>query len=305
LTPSVAALALATSGAARQVILTNNGTIAATNVSISYPTWPMGTTASSSCGGTLAAADSCTLTIMPGPNATSNCSTGLAPTPGTVTVTADDAAAGQVSVLVLNYGCIYQEGFVYSIDDTTPTAGSIGGKAAALMDSLPGQASPISGNPNWGGYGTDVGPATDETNSQGANDGSANTAIIMTALGCMPSSIDYAACLCATLSVDAAGNIPCAIAPCYTSWYLPALCELGSRSGTCAAGTPNIQTQLFEANIATLGLVDGGYYWSSTEFSGIPMTYAWGTYFSTGGSVQLVLSKDYPLGIRCTRLLTL
>jgi hypothetical protein len=80
---------------------------------------------------------------------------------------------------------------------------------------------------------------------------------------------------------------------------------LGSGGGTCAAGTPNIQTQLFEANIATLGLVDGGYYWSSTEFSGFGAQYAWGQYFSMGGgSSQFMLPKDYSLGIRCTRLLT-
>jgi hypothetical protein len=37
-------------------------------------------------------------------------------------------------VLVLTYGCQYQGGFVYSVDDTTPDTASVGGKVASLVD---------------------------------------------------------------------------------------------------------------------------------------------------------------------------
>ena len=68
--------------------------------------------------------------------------------------------------MVLSYGCIYQGGFIYSVDDTTADIGGIGGKTAAVNDTIPGQTSPTAATPDWGGNGTDIGSALYETNAQ-------------------------------------------------------------------------------------------------------------------------------------------
>jgi hypothetical protein len=145
LTPSVSSIELAVNdlalnaaltGVPRQITLTNNGSSQAVNVSIAYPVWPTGTTASSTCGSILAAAQSCTITITPGSSATSNCSVGIAPAPGTITVAADNAPTSTVDAVVLSYGCIYQAGFIFSIDDSTAATDSIGGKVIALSDQV-------------------------------------------------------------------------------------------------------------------------------------------------------------------------
>ena len=139
----------ALTGNARQITITNNGDAPATGLSISYPAWPSGTSPTTTCGSTLAVNATCTITITPGATATSGantmaCTTGIAPTAGVVTVTANGSQAS-INVVVLGYGCQYQGGFLYSVDDTTnngvtgtcsspPCTGSIGGKVASLVD---------------------------------------------------------------------------------------------------------------------------------------------------------------------------
>lgn len=305
-------------GTPRSITIVNTGSIAATNVSIDYPTWPTGTSASSTCGVYLAPAAACTITITPGSSSTGSCTTGIAPTPDVVTVSSDVTAAVTVNVTVLNYGCIYQQGFIYSIDDTTSTSGSIGGKTAALTDTFPGQTSITTGVPDWGGLGTDIGTNLNQNNAQGANDGAANSAAIVSALtsnysappynGSSPLSLtDYAAGLCSTVAVDATGSSPCTSGTCYTNWYLPATCELAPAGGgvACPAGSTNIQTQLFDnLSIPVLGLVDHGDYWSSTQLSIDPSGSAWIQQFvRSGGRSNDVGSKDLTAGVRCSRAL--
>lgn len=304
----------ALTGNARHITITNTGINEATGLSITYPTWPGGTpatTASSTCSATLAAGDTCTITVTPGVNATSSCDTGVVPTPGTITVNATNVATPVTSdVAVLSYGCIYQGGFIYSVDDTSINTGSIGGKTAAVTDSYPGSALPPVGIPDWGGLGTDIGSALYDTNPQGANNGSANSAAIISALTPPTSLSDYAAGLCSSLSVNASGTALCT-APntCYTNWYLPAICELTQFNVfLCIPGSTNIQQQLFENALipgATLGIADPGDYWSSTEDSSDPQNIALGYYFSTSGGVLTIFTKDSRLGVRCSRALTL
>jgi hypothetical protein len=104
---------------------------------------------------------------------------------------------------VLTFGSVYQGGFVFSIDDTTPNTANIGGKVVALSDQSSGDI--------WGGFGTDVDASNYENSSSGANDGAANTATIVDALGIST----YAAELCVILNSNG-----------YTDWYLPSICEL-------------------------------------------------------------------------------
>ena len=132
----------ALTGNPRALTITNTGSQTAVGLSISYPTWPGGTpatTAASTCGSTLSVGASCTITITPGQNATAGagnaaCSTGIAPTPGVITISANNATSVQSNVVVLSYGCIEQAGYIYSIDDTTATTGSITGKVIQETD---------------------------------------------------------------------------------------------------------------------------------------------------------------------------
>ena len=126
------------SGLPRVITITNTGSNTAVNLVVTPPIWPAGTSSSTTCGSTLAASSSCTITITPGATATSNgtnpCSSGTAPVPGAVQVSADNATAVSSDVVVLGYGCIYQGGYVYAFDDTTPNTGSVGGKVATTSD---------------------------------------------------------------------------------------------------------------------------------------------------------------------------
>lgn len=232
-------------------------------------------------------------------------------------MSADDAPTTTIDAVIVTYGCIYQQGFIYSIDDTTAITGSIGGKTAALTDTIPGATNPVSNTPDWGVSGIDIGTNLYESSSQGANDGSANSAAIIYALttnysappysGSSPVPLsNYAAGLCSTLSVDSSGNMPCATGACYTDWHLPAACELGPLGGACTNGSTNMQQQLFEANpaIATLGFVDNAFYWSSTEWSVVPGWAVWTEYFSSGGSGLGLYNRDFQMGVRCSRVMT-
>jgi hypothetical protein len=140
-----------TSGVARQITITNTGGTSATNLSITYPTWPTGTTASSTCGASLAAGASCTITVTPGANATSNCNTShTAPTPGVVAVSSTNVVTSvTTNVVVLGYSCQYQGGYVYAFDDTTTNTGSVGGKVATTFD----QADPYPNGVIWSSNG--------------------------------------------------------------------------------------------------------------------------------------------------------
>lgn len=302
LTPSLAALALAVNdttvnaaltGTARQIIISNTGSIPATNVSISYPTWPSGTTASSTCGSTLAPAATCSITVTPGPNATSACTSEIAPTPGVVSITSDESGSSLFTVTVLGYGCVYQGGYVFAIDDTTANTGSISGKVAALTDQAPTNPNGVDWSPN-GDFFNILGIDENSTSPCAGNtDGACDTAqIVAHYLASSPSS--YAAGLCLA-TIDA-----------YSDWYLPAICELGADefsygSGCGVLSSPLIQNM--ESNLVGSS-VPFGFFWSSTQYSGLPTQAAWLQYFGPGESEQFNALKNNLPGVRCARALT-
>lgn len=320
LTPSVAALALSVSGMAfntaltgnaRQLVISNTGSIPATNLSISYPTWPSGTTASTTCGSTLAPASTCTITVTPGSIATpgagaASCTTGIAPVPGVVSVTSDQSATTSVNVAVLGYGCIYQGGYVFAIDDTMSNTGSIGGKVAALSDQAPAYPNGVV----WASDGTPAQPdffnipgiyETSTSPCIGNADGACDTAQIVahySPASAFPLSL-YAAGLCLG---DASNG--------YSDWYLPAICEMSYDSNSSGTGCGTSSTPLvqnMQSNLVDNSVINAlsGYYWSATEFSGDPQVVAWLQYFAGGGgSGQLVVNKDITAGVRCVRALT-
>lgn len=154
------------SGLDRLITVTNTGSYPALNLHITSPSFPGGTTYFTTCGPTLIAGSSCTITISPGSIATSDgvnpCTTGTAPVPGTLAISADNAPTISTDVVVLGYACIYQGGYVFSFDDTTPNTASVGGKVLSTIDQAPAWPNGI----NWasnGGSGTSVANASLDT----------------------------------------------------------------------------------------------------------------------------------------------
>jgi hypothetical protein len=280
----------ALSGTARIIRIENTGSMPASNVQVSTTGFPVGTSiTNNTCAGTLNAGDACDITVTPGgsaspDNAANACTTapGTEPVPTTVSVTADNAPSTNINVLILGYGCIYQGGFLFAVDDSTPNTTSIGGKVAALSDQSTGV--------RWGPLATVGGISETSTAApdacNGSGDGQCNTSLIIAA-GLTP---PVAAQLCEDSSGDG-----------FTDWYLPAICEagrfvgLGSDAG-CGTTNPNLYTALHTNN---LGGFASGSYWSSTEFSANPTASAWLQSLDSGA--QGADSKSNAIRVRCVR----
>ncbi len=154
--PSILALSGQGGGATRTATVTNHSSSDITINTVNLPTDLPGdasiTPLSTAClsGMTLAAnGGQCTITVNPGnsPTSSSSCATTsseITPTPSTVTV-GDNTHSVTGNVVILGYGCQYQGGHLFSIDDTTPNTQSIGGKVAALSSASPMQWS-VSGD---------------------------------------------------------------------------------------------------------------------------------------------------------------
>ena len=270
-------------GNARVIRIVNTGSLPATNINIAPGTFPSGTsiTADTCTGVTLNPGANCDVTITPGANASldagNNACTTVAstsPIASPVTVTSDSATSVNVNVLVLGYGCLYQGGLVFSIDDTTPTTGSVAGKIAALADE---QESPGDFLFQWS-------TVHNVTGATSITDGLTNTLALTTPAGQYP-----AAQACS----NQAGN-----------WYLPSICELGGRyvgSGSdagCGTSNPNLYNTLSQAGYSSFDTVVG--YASSTEQN---ITDAWDQFFGGSGS-QNYYDKFANARVRCIRLIT-
>ncbi|MFU8832246.1 MAG: midcut-by-XrtH protein [Wenzhouxiangella sp.] len=264
-------------GNARQIVFTNTVSGAVVGLQVSVSGLPAGTIISNNtCVGTLAAGASCTVTITPGASASHDVSAnactgapGTEPVPGIVSLHSHNAPPSDVNVLVLGYGCIYEGGYLFAVDDSTPAFGSIGGKVAALSDENSAQ---------WA-------TSLAETNADSLYDGPANSAV----LGADPG--DYPAAQ-ACLNQSAAG---------YTDWYLPAICELGRFVGLgtdagCGNNSPNLYTTL---HLGGRGGFGNDLYWSSTESSADPVSSGWIQSFDVG--IQATANKTGLYRVRCIR----
>ena len=308
------------SGVARTITVTNTGNSTASNLFISYPDWPLGTEANSNCGSSLAPSATCTIRIRPGSIATSDvsnqpCTTGTAPVAQTISITADNAGMVSSTAVILGYGCIYQGGYVYALDDRTSASNSVGGKVATTSDQttayFPGiiwssdgmgsysfiaiygisqLSTTFSPNPN-------VNQVPGQTACNGSTDGSCNSNNIYVyyQTAATNSPIDN--------SLYATGLCKQTIAS-YSDWYLPAICEMGYGLSPCgSASAPTLQNM--QSNLVdNLSRLDG-VYWSSTEVSANPVSFAWLQVFNSSGGVQGDIRKDDPLGVRCSRALIL
>jgi hypothetical protein len=300
LSVSTSVLALAVSGNARTITVINTGVDLATSLAlVATPALPAGSTVSSNTCGDLPAGASCMLTITPGA-APSAAPGDTNPVPITLRITGSNTNTVTTEVSVLGHGSVYQSGYVFSLDDTTPNSGSVGGKAAALTDVSTGAAwsADASGNPTFdvlsGMSETDVAPPCN-----GNRDGACNTAVLVSFYATTPLN-SYAAGLCsATLNG-------------YSDWYLPAICEMGfdATGNGSSCGTPgspladNMQSRLLD-NGGIGGLLDNTYYWSSTQYAPVALFGTYAQLFATaGGSDQVGYSKSAALHVRCARALT-
>jgi hypothetical protein len=233
--------------------------------------------------------------------------------------------------VVLNYGCIYQGGYIFAMTETAELAESIGGTVVTQTDQAPRFPNGVvwsSNSTNTGAvydiiYGTSEtsttgapNPNTNQVTGQvacnGATDGSCNSGNIIAYYS--PPTTDPAI----TSSYYAAGRCTATISG-YSDWYLPAICEMGPASGGsgCSPTTQDIVSQLPDllgnpsAGTPSTSCTYGanclaGSYWSSTEVSGAPTNLAWAQYFASGGgSGQGDGPKGATLGVRCSRALTL
>ena len=323
---SVPTLALKTSGVARTITLTNTGTLTATSVTYTpSPALPSDTTISPANCGNMAPADTCVLTITPGATP-SAAAYNTSPTPINLSVHGTNTNTLTPTLNIVTLASVYQSGFIYSIDDTTPTTGSIGGKVAAVTDQATDSPNGIIWSSDGSGttssniaifgiteVSTSVSPnpsagqITGQFACNGKIDGSCDTANIVTYYdanraegGTAPTPLtQYASGLC---KASIGG---------YTDWYLPAICEMGPSSSTgsnCVPGTPNMVDNLPSLrNPCTGASCLLGYYWSSTEFSAIPTNNAWYQAFRSGSeSSHGSTSKgNNNLRVRCSRALTL
>src|SRR5690606_11605329 len=116
------------------------------------------------------------ITVTPG--ATPSAARGdAAPLPASLNVAGSNTNTLTVNLHVLDLGSVFQGGYVFDMDDSTPTGGGIGGKVAALSDA-----------------GTSVQWATDSSGTPaqtvvpGTNylDGQANTAAMLAVLPASP-----------------------------------------------------------------------------------------------------------------------
>lgn len=297
----------ALTGTPRVITITNTGNSAALNVSYSpSPALPAGTTISPACG-TIAPSASCTLTITPGANP-SAAPGDTNPVPITLSIAGTNTNTLTPTLNILTYGSVYQGGYIYAVDDTTPTGGNIGGKAVTLFD----QTSPSSGiiwssdvlghvnftaiyavseNSTILQPSPSAGQIPGQTSCNGNQDGFCTSTNIY-AYSSVVNNNFYALGLCKT---TISGQ---------SDWYLPAICELGygdPNSGCGMASSPtaqNMQSNLVEnGNIGSLSAT----YWSSTQDSGSPALRAWSQGFSTSGGLQGVLAKSSLTQVRCSR----
>lgn len=146
----------ASSGIPRVITVTNTGSANVETLQVLPPIWPIGTTNSTTCGSTLAVGSTCTITVRPGTipssDGTNSCSRGTSPIAGTLQVSANNAVTVSANILILGYGCLYQGGYIYALDDTTPNTSSIGGgKVAAITEQAP--PFPLPGGISWSANG--------------------------------------------------------------------------------------------------------------------------------------------------------
>ncbi|MBA2655748.1 MAG: hypothetical protein H0U70_02045 [Tatlockia sp.] len=267
-------LALFINGISRVLTVTNTGSQTATGLMTIPPAagWPPGTINLTTCSGNLAPGNSCTITIDPGPTPTfdggtnpCNSGTGTAPAPSLVQVTSTNANTVASNVAVLDYGCIYNGGYLFAEDDSTPPNTSIGGKVVALTDE---------GSLVWG-------TVSGVTAASSFSDGLTNTNALANPVGQYPAA---QSCL---NKIDQG----------FSDWYLPAICQIGEDPIGSCPGVPNITDNLVDRG---LGNFINSFYWSSTQnYAAAPAFQAFA--FNPTSSTRMTSPFGSSRRVRCVR----
>lgn len=296
MTSSVPNLGLAVKGSftgnSRQFFITNNTFMNAQNISVKASNLPHGTTYTTTCNGTLAIGNSCSITVTPGSTVSADgqgnpCTIGSASN-AFLTVNATQTIPTKIGISVVNYGCIYQSGFVFSIDDTqgcssSPCVGGVGGKIISLTN-LNGSGLAWSNNGVIGGASYDLIPGIDDASTStvgvpsysdfltwfsttypsltplpstafnqcdGLTDGACNSGNILAFYNEYITMVPESNPPHATpLKTYAAGYCSLYSAGGYTNWYLPAICELGKEPSYEVCGS--ITTDNVVTNLSML-----------------------------------------------------
>lgn len=263
-------------GASGSLTVTNTGTTyAALNVSAILPGgWTSVTQDSSSCPSIAPNGGTCTLLFT---------STKPYVADGNIAINGDNITSSPTSALAFSI----DDYLVFSVPNSTT--------ALVVASSDAGISGP------WSMDLVDI-PGTTETSTappcNGGSDGSCDTAEIVAHYG-TPYS-DYAAGLCYEITADNSGAVALG------TWYLPAVCEIGSsgEGAGCPTGIPNIDANLVQPGfMAQLGLGGpSGLYWTASEYSGMPDQGAWIQVFVPGGGSQQAGSKNgNSIRTRCAR----
>jgi hypothetical protein len=257
------------------------------NTSTSYPARNLNVTlfgntgvtvAMSSCGATLPANSSCTVELAP-PSV--GAEAGQPAFSGTLSVSASNVTiTASETFYLLNYANIYNDGYIYALNDNTPTT-SLTGAVAATADLT------------VSGWGTRTIPVNKSYGGEGSRDGAEGN-------------------MSAMLTRDGTLNLFPAAKACYdyrsihdlSGWYLPAICEFGGAgqgAGCSGSGaTNNMEAKLVSQSIGNFSSARP--YWSSTQFY-VSDNLAWSQSFS-GSGTQEYSEKSQSFSVRCARAIS-
>lgn len=261
---SVANLALKTDGIARKITIINTGFRPAHSVHYKVsPKLPPGTTITPRQCGTLAPGGSCVLTITPG--AIANAAPGdINPHAVHLSITGDNTNVLTPTLHILDYGSVYQAGYLFAIDDTPASDRSIGGKVAALTDQTPPNSRVL-----W----------------KAANKSCQKYTV---------SSLDGLPCSSSLETCYADWYLP---QICEMGYGLSDDDPCGS---SFSPAFPNLKSNLYDRGIGGLD----GFYWSATEYSAsLDMAWLQ-SYSIDSGFQEYKEKNQFGLKNRCARVLT-
>ena len=327
------------SGIPREIIITNDGSATAKNVTYSLSaSLPNDAKITSTCN-SISPNNTCKLTITPG--ATPSAAVGdLYATPIILSIAGSNTDTVKTNLSILAYGSYYQGGYVYAFDDTSPLDASVGGKVVTTTDQAEAYPNGIiwSSNGNSESESKDIIPWIAEDNDfnssysyaktifdstysntenfpfppadkfidcNGATDGKCNTSNILVLYNTYNTNYNNGN----ELATGTTAPSYYAASKCtekindYTDWYLPAICEMGhdSKSGCGTQDSPTLQNIQKSLREIVGWSEPNGYYWSSTEYSSAPQAAAWCQIF---GSNQANCGKELRLDVRCSRTFT-